>query len=253
LITDGAWGTELQRLGLLPSECGDAWNLQYPERVEAVARGYVEAGSQVILTNTFRANATALAAYGLADQVQSINRAGVAISKRAAEGRARVFGCIGPAASDYKEQAAALARAGVEALVIETMTDIDEAGRAAISAKRTSLPVIVSFSFGSADLPVEDAARAMADLEVYAVGANCGNGIDDIAAICTRLRAACDLPLWIKPSAGLPRREGDRLIYEVTPRRFACALASAMAAGAGFAGGCCGTTPEYIREIRRLV
>src|ERR1035441_5169735 len=158
LIADGAWGTQLQARGLAPGAAPDTWNLTHPERVEAVARSYVEAGSQVILTNTFRANAVAMEG-GL----EAINRAGVEISKRAAAGRALVFASIGPtgkmlmageigeelAHAAFAAQAMALATAGADALLVETMSDIEEARLAVAAAKSTGLPVIVSFAFDS--------------------------------------------------------------------------------------------------------
>jgi 5-methyltetrahydrofolate--homocysteine methyltransferase len=255
VVTDGAWGTELQRLGLEFSECADAWNLSRPHLVESVARSYVEAGSQVILTNTFRANAVALAPYGLADRVQHINAAGVAISKRAADGKARVFASIGPIGealvSAFHEQAQALAGAGADALVIETMSDIGEARVAAAAAKSTGLPVIVSFTFGAGDLTSTNAtpeqiARAMVEAGIAAIGANCGVGIERFSSICRRFRSVCNLPLWIKPSAGLPP-------YRITPDEFASAMQPVLAAGADFVGGCCGTTPGFIRELGNQV
>jgi methionine synthase I (cobalamin-dependent) len=133
------------------------------------------------------------------------------------------------------------------------MTDIDEACAAAVAAKETGLPVFVSFSFRSTGPAPEDAARELAAIGVDAIGANCGSAIGDFAGICARLRAACDLPVWIKPSAGLPRVEDNRVIYDMTPRQFAAAMVSIVAAGASFIGGCCGTTPEFIRELNRLV
>ena len=158
LITDGAWGTELQARGLDPGTVPDTWNLTHPERVEAVARAYVEAGSQVILTNTFRANSVAMAG-----DLEAINRAGVATSKRAAAGKALVFASIGPtgkllmtgemseeqATAAFAAQAAALAEAGADALLVETMSDIEEARLAVKAAKSTGLPAIVSFAFDS--------------------------------------------------------------------------------------------------------
>jgi 5-methyltetrahydrofolate--homocysteine methyltransferase len=255
VLADGAFGTELQRLGLGSSECADVWNLTHPDLVEAVARSYVIAGSEIILTNTFRANATALATYGLADSVEVINRAGVAIAMRAAQGTAKVFGCVGPCddSQGFERQAHALARAGVDAIVVETITNIEEARTAAKAVKRTGLPVIVSFSFASTGARPEDAAKAMADCKVYAVGANCGTTVDAFADICARMCNACDLPVWIKPSAGLPRTEHGRPTYRISPRQFAAAMAVVIEAGASFVGGCCGTTPEFIRELKKEV
>src|ERR1039457_4593601 len=195
LIADGAWGTELQARGLPPGAAPDTWNLTHPERVEAVARAYVEAGSQVILTNTFRANAVAMEG-GL----EAINRAGVEISKRAAAGRALVFASIGPtgkmlmageigeeqAHAAFAAQAMALATAGADALLVETMSDIEEARLAVAAAKSTGLPVIVSFAFDSGKskdrtmmgATPEAVAAAMVEAGADAVGANCGVGVE---------------------------------------------------------------------------
>ncbi len=266
LITDGAWGTELQARGLEPGAAADIWNLTHPERVEAVARAYVEAGSEVILTNTFRANAVAMEG-----DLEAINRAGVEISKRAAAGRPLVFASIGPtgkmlmageltaerATAAFAEQAMAMAGAGVDALLVETMSDIEEARLAVAAAKCTGLPVIVSFAFDSGKnkdrtmmgATPEAVAAAMVEAGANAVGANCGVGIEQAAPICRRLRAACDLPLWIKPNAGLPKIEAGSVRYATSADSFASHYAALREAGASFVGGCCGSTPEFIRAL----
>jgi 5-methyltetrahydrofolate--homocysteine methyltransferase len=266
LISDGAWGTELQARGLDPGAAPDTWNLTHPDRVEAVARAYADAGSQVILTNTFRANAVAMTG-----DLDAINRAGVAISKRAAEGRALVFASIGPvgkmlAAGEigaeqvraaFDAQAAALATAGADALLVETMSDIEEARLAAAAAKNTGLPVIVSFAFDSGKnkdrtmmgATPEAVAAAMVEAGADAVGANCGVGVEYVAPICRRLHAACDLPIWIKPNAGLPKMEGTSVRYGTTGEFFASHYSALRDAGASFLGGCCGSTPDFIRAL----
>jgi methionine synthase I (cobalamin-dependent) len=266
LITDGAWGTELQARGLAPGAAPDTWNLTHPERVESVARAYVEAGSQVILTNTFRANAIAMEG-----DLGAINRAGVAISKRAAAGQALVIASIGPtgkllmageigkeqAHAAFAAQAAALAAAGADALLVETMSDIEEARLAVAAAKSTGLPVIVSFAFDSGKnkdrtmmgATPETVATAMVEAGADAVGANCGVGVEHVAPICRRLRAACDLPIWIKPNAGLPKMEGTAIRYGVSAEFFASHYAALREAGASFLGGCCGSTPDFIRAL----
>jgi len=266
LIANGAWGTELQARGLDPGAAPDTWNLTHPERVEAVARAYVEAGSQVILTNTFRANAIAMEG-----DLEAINAAGVAISKRAAAGRALVFASIGPtgkmlmageigpeqAAEAFAAQAAALAGAGADALLIETMSDIEEARLAVAAGKSTGLPVIVSFAFDSGrnkdrtmmGATPEAVAAAMVEAGADAVGANCGVGVEYAAGICRRLHAACGLPIWIKPNAGLPKMEGTAIRYDVSGESFAAHYAAVCEAGASFLGGCCGSTPDFIRAL----
>ena len=163
VLTDGAWGTQLLQQGLSPGETPDLWNLTHPEKVAAVAAAYIAAGSQIILTNTFGANRFRLAEAGAADRVKEINEAGARISKEAAGRQALVFASIGPSGkmllsgdltSDelfaaFAEQAAALARGGADAFVIETMADLDEASIAVRAAKTTGLPVVASMVFDS--------------------------------------------------------------------------------------------------------
>lgn len=274
LITDGAWGTQLQARGLEPGVIPDTWNLEHPELVESVARAYVEAGSEVILTNTFRANAVTLGEAGLAGQVEAINRAGVEISKRAAAGRALVFASLGPtgkmlmmgevtaeaALEAFGGQARALAAAGADALLIETMSDVEEAKLAVKAARETGLPVIASFAFDTGKnkdrtmmgATPETAAREMEAAGADAVGANCGAGVESFVAVCARLRASCSLPVWIKANAGLPQMKDGRAVYTTSAAHFASHFAALAEAGASFIGGCCGTSPEFIAELVRV-
>jgi methionine synthase I (cobalamin-dependent) len=269
LITDGAWGTELQARGLPPGAMPDTWNLTHPQFVEAVAHAYVEAGSQVILTNTFRANAIAMHGFS-EDDLDAINRAGVSLSRHAA-GEALVFASIGPTgkmlisgeisnqqvAAAFAAQARSLAAAGADALLVETMSDIEEACVAVDAARRTGLPVIVSFAFDSGKnkdrtmmgATPESVAEAMVNAGADAVGANCGVGIEQVVPICRRLHAACDLPIWIKPNAGLPTMEGAAIHYATSAKFFASHYTAIRDAGAAFLGGCCGSTPEFIRAL----
>jgi 5-methyltetrahydrofolate--homocysteine methyltransferase len=275
VVTDGAWGTQLQARGLANGECPDAWNLSHPELVEEVARAYVEAGSRVILTNTFRANRIALEGAGLAGRVAGINRAGVEISRRAAAGRARVFASIGPSGKmilagqvtpaelhdTFVEQAQALAAAGADALVIETMADLDEMKEAIAAARPCGLPVVASMVFDSGKnhdrtmmgVTPERAAAELAAAGADVIGANCGRGIQGYVGICRRLRAATGLPLWIKANAGMPELVDGRPVYRMTPREFAEHVPALLEAGASFIGGCCGTSPEFIRAIRERI
>ena len=269
IITDGAWGTELQARGLAPGTNPDSWNLIHPDRVEEVARAYVEAGSQIILTNTFRANAVAMATVS-ESELDEINRAGVAISRRAAPA-VRVFASIGPTGKmlvsgeispeemsvAFRAQAASLALGGADALLVETMSDIEEARLAVEAARQTGLPVVASFAFDSGKnkdrtmmgATPEAVAAAMEAAGAAAVGANCGVGIERGVPICPRLRAATSLPIWIKPNAGLPNVEGTLLRYETTAEFFASHLGALLDAGASFLGACCGSNPEFIRTL----
>jgi methionine synthase I (cobalamin-dependent) len=269
VLTDGAWGTELQKRGLGVGECPDGWNLSHPEEVAEVARSYRMAGSRVVLTNTFRANPISLAGHGLAGRCTEINRAGVEISRKAAGG-ALVFASMGPsgkllAAGDVTEdelsaafcaQARALALGGPDALLIETFSGLEEAMIALRAAKTTGLPVIVSFAFDTGKnkdrtmtgVTPEQAAKAMTESGADAVGANCGVGIEQLVSVCRRMRAATHLPLWMKPNAGLPEVVDGAVRYRVEAEQFAAFVPSLREAGATFIGGCCGTDPQFIRS-----
>ena len=276
VVTDGAWGTQLQEQGLPVGACPDAWNLAQPDKVEEVARSYVEAGSQVILTNTFGANRFVLARYGLNDQLAEINRAGVTLSLHAAANHSvKVFASMGPSGvmlmlgqvSDtdlkaaFAEQARALVDAGAEGLVIETMSDPAEAALAVAAARETGLPVVACMTFGSGakqdrtmmGTTPEQAAEQLAAAGADAIGSNCGHGIASMVEVCRRLRAATDRPIWIKANAGLPEMVDGHVVYRQTPAEFATYVPQLVEAGASFIGGCCGTTPDFIRAVRHLV
>lgn len=271
LITDGAWGTQLQTLGLPLGVVPDTWNLEHPEHVESVARAYVEAGSQVILTNTFRANRITLADSGLADLVEPLNRAGVSISRRAAGSKALVFASMGPTGkmlltddldpalvtSAFAEQARVLAANGADALLLETFSDLEEAKLALAGARQAGLPVVVSFAFDSGKnldrtmmgSTPEVIAREIESAGADVVGANCGAGIERFAPVCQRLKAACSLPIWIKANAGLPEVKAGAVVYTTSAAFFAGHYSALIAAGASFLGGCCGTNPDFIRAL----
>ena len=275
VVTDGAWGTAMQARGLPPGECPDGWNLSHPERVEEVARAYVEAGSRVILTNTFRANRLSLAGHGLGEHVSEINRKGAEISRRAAAATARVFASIGPTGkllvtgetseeelrAVFAEQARALAAGGAEAILIETMSDLAEAKIALAAARQTGLPAVVSMAFDSGKnkdrtimgVTPEQAARELTEAGADAVGANCGSGTTAYVPLCRRLRAATHLPIWIKPNAGLPELVEGRTVWRTTPAEFAAQAAALVEAGAAFIGGCCGTTPDFVRALAQAL
>ena len=275
VITDGAWGSQIQSLGLQAGECPDNWNLDNPVRVGQVARSYVDAGSRIILTNTFGANRIMLERHGLAEKATAINKAGAMISRKAAQDAAFVFGSIGPtgkmvftgeASEDellkaFEEQALALAEGGVHGIVIETISELAEARIALRAAHRTGLPVVVSMTYDSGhgfertmmgispEEAVEDLKVAGADV----IGANCGMGAEYMVTICARIKAVTHLPIWIKPNAGLPEVVDGRVIYNSTPESFARYALQIRLAGAAFLGGCCGTNPEYIRALKNAL
>ncbi len=275
VVTDGAWGTQMQQRGLGSGDCPDEWNLSHAELVEEVPRAYVEAGSDIVLTNTFRANRIALASSGLADRVEDINQAAAEISLRAAGDRALVFASIGPSGKmllsgevtevelneAFTEQAAALAAAGVAALVLETMADLAEAKIALAAAKSTGLPVVACMVFDSGKeldrtMMGDTAERVASELTAAGadvIGANCGQGIESYVGVCKQLRAATNLPIWIKANAGVPQIENGEIVYRTDATEFAKHGPNLVAAGAQFVGGCCGTDPEFIRALRASV
>jgi 5-methyltetrahydrofolate--homocysteine methyltransferase len=243
--------------------------------VQTVARRYVQAGSQVILTNTFGANRITLSRYGLTAQAAEINEKGASLSRQAAAGMARVYASMGPSgkllamgdvteaalAEAFDEQAQALAEGGAEGLVLETFTDLDELGIALGAAKRTGLPVVACMVFDSGafkdrtamGVTPERAARALVEAGADVLGANCGRGVDGYIPICRRLRAAADKPLWIKPNAGLPRFVDGKITYDISPERFAHGVTELIAAGASMVGGCCGTSPLFVEAIAQAI
>jgi 5-methyltetrahydrofolate--homocysteine methyltransferase len=271
VLLDGAWGTELQGLGLLPGACPDVWNLAQPERVERVARSYVDAGSQILLTNTFGANRISLSRHGLVDRAREINLAGAKISQRAAAKKALVFASVGPTGKmlakgevteielrvAFEEQMSALAEGGVDGVVLETFTDLGELRVALAAAKRARLVSIGCMVFGLQDAAIgvtpERAVEVLSREGADGIGANCGSGIDAFIPICRRLRAATKLPLWIKPNAGLPELIDGQIRYAMTPERFAASMTELVRAGANLVGGCCGTSPAFIRAMGRAL
>jgi len=271
VITDGAWGTQLQAKGLSQGACPDQLNLTKPEWVEQVARSYIDAGSNIILTNTFGANSIILEKYGLREKTFDINRAGASISKAAAAAKAFVFGSIGPSGKmllmgevtedalkdAFSEQAAGLAEGGADAIIVETMSDLEEAKIALASAKATGLPVFVSMVFDSGKdkdrtlmgTTIEDAASVLEEAGADGIGANCGSGIESYIPVAKRLRAATNLPVWIKPNAGLPEIIDGNIVYTITPAAFASHAKTIIDAGVDFIGGCCGTAPDFIKSL----
>lgn len=274
-VTDGAWGTQLQARGLAPGEFPDVWNLRWPNRVHEVARGYAEAGSRVILTNTFGANHFRLSEIDAQKQVREINCAGVWISQNAAAESAAVFASMGPSGKmlfsgdvtfdqlrrAFSQQAEAFAEAGADAVVIETMSELEEA-RAALQAVRESgLPAIVCMVFDSGkdkdrtmmgNTP-EEVAAELTQAGASAIGANCGQGIATAIGVCRRLAAATHLPIWMKPNAGLPELTPAGITYKTGAREFASRVPALVEAGADFIGGCCGSAPDFIREIAHIL
>jgi len=278
LVSDGAWGTELARAGLGAGTAPELWNIERPQAVEAVARSYVEAGSDIILTNTFGGNRWKLAKSGLGDRTGELNERGTAISKRAAGETALVFASIGPTGefmaplgtrgeeefiACFAEQMEACVRGGADGLVIETMAALEEA-MAALRASREAapgLPAVVSmtYSLGATGFKTmmgvgpEQAAEALERAGADLVGSNCGSGTADMIEVVRHLRAKTSKPIWAKANAGMPKLVDGRTVFPETPEEMAGRVPELIRAGANVIGGCCGTTPAHIRAIVEAV
>jgi len=274
-VSDGATGTELQRRGLPPGVPGEKWNADAPHHVEAVARSYLEAGSDLVLTNTLGANRVALDPHGLADRAAELAEAGVRVARQAAGKEGLVFASLGPTGrivmmedlprerfvSALTEAADALAWGGADAIVLETFNELDELRIALAAARKTGLPVVACMTFASGrdgtmtlmgNKPADFARVAKAG-GAAAVGANCGAGPENFLKVTRLLREATDLPIWVKPNAGLPKVVKGKTIFPMGPEEFASYVPQLLEAGANIVGGCCGTTPDHIRAVRKAV
>lgn len=271
LVADGATGTQLQRAGLPAGAAPERWNLEYPDGILRLHRSYLDAGADIILTNTFGGSRIRLERDNLAGKTVQINKAAAALARQSAGQGQYVFGDLGPtgallepygtlsyadAVSAFAEQAGALAAAGVDAILIETMSDLNEAKAALEGARQvTDLPVLVTLSFdtrGRTMMGVRPpaAARELWALGVNAVGANCGRTLSEtLAAIQEMRQAVPEAVLMAKPNAGLPRMEGDQSVYDVTPEVMAEWAHLFAEQHVKIFGGCCGSTPAHIRAV----
>jgi 5-methyltetrahydrofolate--homocysteine methyltransferase len=275
LIADGATGTTLQQMGLPSGAAPERWNLENPAAIRALHRGYVEAGSDLVLTNTFGGSRLRLEMEGLGDQVREINLAAARLAREVAGDQVMVLGDMGPtgqlmepmgaltyddAVAVFAEQAAALAEGGVDAILVETMSDLNEA-KAAIEGARqvTELPILVTMSFdthGRTMMGVKpvDAVKELWAMGVDAVGANCGRTLsENLEAIQQMREALPEATLMAKPNAGLPRMEGVESVYDVTPEIMAEYAEKFAALDVKIFGGCCGSTPEHIKAVSRTL
>lgn len=272
-LFDGAMGTMLQKYGLAGSECPDYCNVSHPDIVQRIHREYAEAGSEYITTNTFGASPLKLADYGLEDQVEAIAQAAVR-NARAASPHIRVAGDIGPtgqfirplgdlsfdeAASNFYRLARALADAGADCLIIETIIDIQEMRAALTAAKAAcSLPVIcqMSYSEDGRTITGTDPAAAAILLDAMGadvIGANCSVGPDKLLEAAKQMARVTNKPLIIQPNAGMPVLDGNTTRFPLAPEDMAPYIARFAEAGVTFAGGCCGTTPAHIRAMREAM
>ncbi|HUU85145.1 MAG TPA: homocysteine S-methyltransferase family protein [Phycisphaerae bacterium] len=278
LVADGAMGTMLQAEGLEPGQCPESFNLTRPQVLLEIARQYLEAGADIIQTNTFGGSPARLAMHQLADRTDGINRAAVRAVCDAVGDRAYVSGSCGPSGrilkpygdtdpqdlyAGFRRQIECLIDAGVDCVCVETMVDLNEATLAVKAAKDASpsIPVLATMTFDATPrgfytimgVSVEAAAGGLADAGADVVGSNCGNGIERMVEIAGQFHEHSRLPLIIQSNAGLPQMQDGKPVYRETPEFMADRARALIEVGVSIIGGCCGTTPQHIRALRRMV
>lgn len=280
ILADGAMGTELMSMGLEGGDSPVLWNATQPEKVLAVHRAYIDAGAEMILTNTFSGNRLRLELHGLGDRTAELNQLGASLARQAAdaaEGGVVVAGDLGPtghvlaplgdleyadAVQAFEEQAEAMISTGIDAFWIETMYDLEEV-RAAVAGVRkvdSVVPIIATMTFDTKGRTMmgttpEQASQTLGTLGLAAQGGNCGNGVVEILTVVEKMHGVSpDRPLVAKANAGIPRLGDDDMAhYDATPEAMGEYALKAMEQGARIIGGCCGSTPEHIRAMRRAL
>lgn len=277
LIADGATGTNHQQSGLGIGVAPEEWVYDRPEIVLALHRAFIEAGSDIILTDTFGATRLRLRDTPYADRAPQLNQQAAGLARKAAASGDGILvaGSMGPtgqlmeplgelthaaAVGTFAEQAGALTEGGVDLLVLETFFALEEALAAIEGVRQASpLPLVVSFSFDQGTktmmgLSPTTVVQAIAPLGVAAIGANCGKSLDAMEQVVGQMAALkSGIPLWVKPNAGLPRMVGDVAQYDTSPETMAEYAARFIQAGAQIVGGCCGSSPEHIAAIASAV
>jgi 5-methyltetrahydrofolate--homocysteine methyltransferase len=275
LLADGATGTNYQTMGIEPGVAPEEWVFDEPERVQELHRRFAEAGSDLVLTCTFGATSLRLADGPLAGRAREVNGRAAELAREAVGDERLVAGSIGPtgqlvepygllthdaAVEAFAEQTGALADGGVDLLVLETFFALEEALWAIEGVQGASgLPLVASFSFDQGTrtmmgVSAADVIAALADTGVAALGLNCGRSLADTDAVVDEfLAAGLDIPLWVKPNAGVPKIVGDAVVYEADPEMLAQHVAGYVERGARIVGGCCGSTPEHVAAIARAI
>jgi 5-methyltetrahydrofolate--homocysteine methyltransferase len=278
LVSDGAWGTFLQKKGLSPGECPEEWNITRPDDVFDIAQSYIQAGADMIETNSFGGNWYKLKGYGLENQVFELNKAAAEISRKAAGPDRFVLGSVGPTGKllmmeevtedelykAFKDQSQALEAGGANAIVIETMTDLEEARIAVKAAKEnTACEVICTMTFDKIlsgefrtmmGISPGEMTETLVEAGASVIGANCGNGIADMIGIVKEIRQVnATIPILIHANAGMPQYCDGETTFPESPADMAGRVKEIIEAGANIIGGCCGTTPDHIREVHHVV
>ena len=281
LVSDGAWGTFLHERGLQPGECPELWNVTHREDVFAIAQSYIDAGADMILTNSFGGSPHKLSHYGLHDRTSELNEAAALISREAAGDDHFVLGSIGPSGAmlmmdevsdqelyeGFCIQADALKTGGVDAICVETMSDIQEAVLAIRAAKdATDLEVICTFTFEKKigteyktmmGVSPSEMVKAVKEAGASVIGSNCGNGFEQMIEIVRSIRNIdSTTPILVHANAGLPSFKDGKTVFPETPEMMSSRVHELIKNGANIIGGCCGTTPDHIKafvkEIKKL-
>ena len=278
LLSDGAWGTFLQAKGLKPGECPELWNITHRTEILDLAESYLLAGSDIIETNSFGGSIFKLSQYGLGERVSEINQAAAALSREAAGNEKHVAGSVGPTGKmlllgdvtakelydAFREQSIALEKGGADIIIIETMSAIDEASLAVRAAREnTQCTVIITMTFSRTPkgefrtmmgVTPEEMVSSMKEAGAHIVGSNCGNGIEDMIGIVKAIKTAdSKIPIMIQANAGVPELIDGKTVFRESPEIMASFVPDLIKAGVNIIGGCCGTTPDHIREIGKVL
>jgi len=278
LLSDGAWGTFLQAKGMKPGECPELWNITHRKDVFDIAESYLLAGSDIIETNSFGGSRFKLSLYGLEKRAYELNHAAAVISREASGRDKHVAGSVGPTGKmllmgdvteeelydAFREQAIALEAGGADIIIAETMSALDEAALAVRAAREnTKCTVIITMTFSKEPdggyhtmmgVSPEEMVISMKEAGAHIVGSNCGNGIEDMIGIVKAIRAADNLiPVMVQANAGIPELINGVTLFRESPEMMATFILELIKAGANIIGGCCGTTPEHIMTMRRVL